>query len=144
MADAKAIKAVAVDEVRMEETRAKKELKGKDQAAALGAAHAEEAVREQDAKQMEDVAVKEKKDAAATRKEAAKVKHDATKIELEHDKEDALELNAVAADELREAKVEESQSNDAMADAKAIKAVAVDEAKMEEKRAKKELKGKDL
>jgi hypothetical protein len=59
-------------------------------------------------------------------------------------KKDALHMWAAAEAEQREATIEERQAIDHAADAKAIHKVAVDEAKFEEARAKKELKGEDL
>jgi hypothetical protein len=148
--DAKAIKQEAVAEAKVEEARAKKELKGKDLEAALAVSHDEEARKNRDAKQIEDIAAKEEKNAADTEKEAAKVKQDATdrflgaSKSVVHAKEDALQMWAVADLELKEGKAEELQARNDESDAKAIKEVAVDQAKADDARAKKELKGKDL
>merc|ERR1719454_322278 len=80
-ADAKAIGEVAVDEAKAATARAEKSLKGKDLDAALAVAHDEEARESKDAKQIADVADKEKMNAAETKREATRVQHDATEIE---------------------------------------------------------------
>merc|ERR1719401_1318040 len=62
----------------------------------------------------------------------------------QHIKEDATHMQAVADMELREAKDEEHEAHDALADGKAIEEAAAVTAKAEEERAKKLLKGKNL
>jgi len=62
----------------------------------------------------------------------------------QHVKEDAMHMWAVADMELREAHSEDREAHDALADGKAIEAASAVTAKFEEKRARKELKGKNL
>lgn len=148
--DSAAIMEVGADKAKAEETLAKKELKGKDLDAALAAAHDEKSQKDEDAKQINDLAANLKKDASDTKKESEQVKHDATSIEtaaipaINVKLVDAEHMEAVADMELAEAKHEETEASDDVADAAAIKKVGADKAKAEETLAKKELKGKDL
>jgi len=132
LADGKAIEEVAADAEKSEEVHAKKELKGQDLDAALAVAHDEEARKVKDAKQIEDVAAKEKKDAEGTMKEGARVRQDATAIEtdampakkvgneVEDEKADAKQMRIVADIEDKEAAEEKMKARDDVANSKAI------------------------
>jgi hypothetical protein len=142
MADGKAIEVAAAVTAKVEEARAKKELKGKNLDAALGAARDEESRELKDAKQMEDIAIKEEKDAEHTKNEGAKVRHDATAIEsatmpakkialsvtssileVENEKADAKQLRLVADIEEHEAADEQVEARDDAANGKAIEGI---------------------
>jgi len=150
LADGKAIEMVAQDAEKVAEARAKKELKGQDLDAALAVAHDEQARRVKDAKQIEDVAAKEKKDAESTKKEGAQVRADATAIETAAmpakkvesqagTKKDAVQMRIVADIEEAEAKKEKVKASDEMGDSKVIQKAAAITAKAAEARAAKEL-----
>jgi hypothetical protein len=143
LADGKAIEEVAADAAKSEEARAKKELKGQDLDAALAVAHDEKARKVEDAKQIEDVATKEEKDAEGTKKEGARVRQDATaietdamppkkvadKAEVEADKADAKQMRIVADNEEKEAAGEKLEAREDAEDSKAIGFVAAMTAK---------------
>jgi len=80
--DGEAIEKAATSTAKTELDRASKYLPvGEDRDAAFAAARGEKARKFADAKQMEDVAAKEKKDAADTEKDVARMRQDAAAIE---------------------------------------------------------------
>jgi len=150
LADGQAIELVAADAEKVAEARARKELTGQDLDAALAVAHDDQARRVKDAKQIEDVAAKEEKDAGDTKKEGVQVRADATaietaampakKVETEAGtQKDAVQMRIVADIEEKEAKKEQLKAADEMGDSKAIQKAAAITAKAAEARAAKEL-----
>jgi len=167
--DGEAIEKAATATAKTELDRATKYLpKGQDQDAAFAAAHGEQAQKFTDAEQMEDVAAKEKKDAADTEKDVTRMRQDAAAIEaivmpakavvlseaqiaeapktLEIDNEmaDFKHLRMVADIEDEEAHKEEKAAHNDELDGEAIEKAAASTAKTELDRATKYLPvGKD-
>jgi len=158
--DSRAIKEVAADAEKAEETQARKELKGTDLDAALAVAHDEEARSDLDAKQLAVVSDGEQKDADATKKEAAQVQSDATRIEViaqkshtaadavhqesaTEKKADAKQMKLVAEIEEGEAEKEQVEARDELNDGIAIEAAAALRLKDDKAKAMKELTSKN-
>jgi len=158
--DSRAIKEVAADAEKAEETQAQKELKGTDLDAALAVAHDEEARRDLDAKQLAVISDSEQKDADATKKEAAQVQSDATRIEVIAQKShtvgdavhqesatektaDAKQMKLVAEIEEGEAEKEQVEARDELNDGIAIEAAAALRLKDDKAKAMKELTSKN-
>merc|ERR1719174_1535768 len=98
---------------------------------------------------MADVAAKEQKDAAATRKEAEQVRHDAAHIEsadrdAANEIADAKEMKLVAAIEEKEAAEESHQAHEDKANGEAIEHAAAVTDKAGTARATKEQQKREL
>jgi len=156
--DGEAIEWAASKVAKTELDRATKYLpNGKDRDAAFAAAHGEEAQKDTDAKQMEDVAAKEKKDAADTERDVTRMRQDAAAIEaivmpakavvmseIDNEKADFKHLRKVADIEEAEAHKEEAAARNDELDGEAIEKAAATTAKTELDRATKYLpSGKD-